>query len=150
LTRTLAAIAAMLACVFVVACGDDDNDGDDGNTRTSAQVRLSIEARDGRGAVERAELVCAVGEVTSSGLPDTVRDPCRTARRLAPFLAEQPPADRVCTQIFGGPQTARIKGEIDGRRVDRRFSRSDGCRVADWDRAQPLIPLRPVRGTGPR
>lgn len=114
-----------------------------------AQVRLSIEAHDGRGAVKRAQLVCNGGDVTARGLPAD-RKLCTTARNLAPFLSEKPPADRVCTQIYGGPETARIAGQIEGGRIDRRFSRSDGCRVADWDRAQPLIPLEPQRKSGPR
>jgi hypothetical protein len=135
------------------ACGgSDDKSGDgDGKSRDagSAQVRLAIEAQDGRGAVKRAQLVCAGGEVTARGLaPD--RNLCATARNLAPFLSAKPAADRVCTQIYGGPETARISGQIEGRRIERRFSRSDGCRVADWDRAQPLIPVQPQRQSGPR
>jgi hypothetical protein len=68
---------------------------------------------------------------------------CEAARRLADFLAQQPPRGRVCTQIYGGPETARVRGTIDERRVDRRFSKTNGCEIADWERAEPLL-----EGTG--
>ena len=149
--RRVLVLLASASCVIPCACGGEDNDGggNDGEG-DGAQVRLSIEARDGRGAVKRAELICTAADVTASGLPATDRKLCTTARRLAPLLSEKPPADRVCTQIYGGSETARIVGQVEGRRIDQRFSRSDGCRIADWDRAQPLIPLRPQRRSGPR
>ncbi len=140
-------------CAIPSACGGSDDNSGGGYRKSrdadSAQVRLAIEAQDGRGAVKRAQLVCDGGEVTARGLaPDN--NLCAAARNLAPFLSEKPAADRVCTQIYGGPETARISGQIEGRRIERRFSRSDGCRVADWERAQPLIPLQPQRKSGPR
>jgi hypothetical protein len=64
---------------------------------------------------------------------------CDIARRLADFLAEEPPRDRVCTEIYGGPETARVRGTIGERRIDRRFSKTNGCEIADWERAEPLL-----------
>ena len=64
---------------------------------------------------------------------------CEAARRLAPFLAAQPPDDRICTQIYGGPETARVRGTIGNRLIDRRFSKVNGCAIADWRRAEPLL-----------
>ena len=49
-------------------------------------------------------------------------------------------ADVVCTEQFGGPQTARVTGRWDGRPVDLELSRSDGCRIAQWDALVPLVP----------
>ena len=64
---------------------------------------------------------------------------CETARGLAAFLAEQPPRGRVCTQIYGGPETARVRGTIGERAIDRRFSKTNGCEIADWKRVEPLL-----------
>ena len=50
-----------------------------------------------------------------------------------------PSRDRVCTQQYGGPDVATVTGTLDGGPVDRRFSRTDGCEIGDWDAAQPLI-----------
>lgn len=48
-------------------------------------------------------------------------------------LVEGPPADRVCTEVYGGPDTATIVGSIDGRPVDALIDRTNGCGIAEWD-----------------
>ena len=50
------------------------------------------------------------------------------------------PADAICTQQFGGPQTARVTGLWRGEPVDLTLSRSDGCRISQWDSLVPLVP----------
>jgi len=55
------------------------------------------------------------------------------------LLTTQPDQDRVCTQIYGGPETARVSGTIDGEKVDRRFERTNGCAIADFNRAGELL-----------
>jgi hypothetical protein len=50
------------------------------------------------------------------------------------------PADQMCTQIYGGPQTAHITGRWKGTSVDLRLSRVDGCRVEQWNSLGPLLP----------
>jgi hypothetical protein len=46
---------------------------------------------------------------------------------------------RVCTDIFGGPETATIEGTLRGRAVSARFSRTNGCEIARWEAASPLL-----------
>ena len=48
-------------------------------------------------------------------------------------LIEGPPADRVCTEIYGGPDTAAITGTIDGSPVDTVIDRTNGCGIGEWD-----------------
>jgi hypothetical protein len=48
----------------------------------------------------------------------------------------------VCTQIYGGPQTARVRGRVDGREVDGRFARNNGCEIHRWDGVRFLFPVR--------
>jgi hypothetical protein len=45
----------------------------------------------------------------------------------------------VCTQIYGGPQVARVTGRIDGRRVWATLGRTDGCEISRWDRLSPWL-----------
>jgi len=44
------------------------------------------------------------------------------------------PPDTACTQIYGGPQVAFVRGTYNGRRIWARFNRSDGCQINRWDR----------------
>ena len=45
----------------------------------------------------------------------------------------------MCTQIYGGPETARVTGTINGKKVDRRFTRTNGCEIADFTDAAGLL-----------
>ncbi|WP_030685521.1 SSI family serine proteinase inhibitor [Streptomyces globisporus] len=54
------------------------------------------------------------------------------------------PRDQMCTQVYGGPALAHVTGTWQGRRVDARFSRANGCEIGRWENLEPLLPL--VRG----
>ena len=104
-------------------------------------MELQIVAADRARKVD-ASLRCDGAQESARGFAGAdAHELCRAATALAPFLARAPDPDRACTQIYGGPQTARITGTIGGRRIDRSFSRTDGCRISDWDRAKQLLPL---------
>lgn len=45
----------------------------------------------------------------------------------------------ACTEIYGGPATATVKGTRDGRAVDAEFSLSNGCEISRWDEASALL-----------
>jgi hypothetical protein len=42
------------------------------------------------------------------------------------------PADMMCTQVYGGPETAEITGTWRGERVAATYRRTDGCEIARW------------------
>ncbi len=48
-------------------------------------------------------------------------------------LVEGPPTDRVCTEQYGGPDIATIKGTLDDQPVDTTVDRTNGCGISDWD-----------------
>ena len=48
--------------------------------------------------------------------------------------------DVVCSQVYGGPQTATIQGTWQGRTVRSSFSRTDGCEISRWDQLKGLLP----------
>jgi hypothetical protein len=135
----------------MAACGNEASDGTRPHAGKRAgerpQIDLAISVNDGEGTTRRAALRCGDGKRTVSGfLQDHPGKLCRSARRLGPFLASRPERNRVCIQIYGGPETALIRGTVGQFDADRRFSRSDGCQIADWNRAVPLLPRRPMPG----
>lgn len=64
---------------------------------------------------------------------------CAALARTPDPLAPLPP-DAVCTEIYGGPQTAVVRGTHAGREVVLELSRTDGCRTAQWDRLGAVLP----------
>ena len=107
-----------------------------GDARAATQpsvVRVTVD-RDGPGhaAPVVLRLTCRTG---------SRRPGCRALRRV-PRAAFAPPDPGVlCTQEYGGPETARVTGRIGGRRVDAAFHRHDGCGIARWELAAPLLDL---------
>ncbi|HEU4674407.1 MAG TPA: SSI family serine proteinase inhibitor [Motilibacteraceae bacterium] len=70
---------------------------------------------------------------------------CAALAAAAPDPFAEVPAGTLCSQIYGGPQTATVTGTWRGRPVQARFSRTDGCQTARWDRLAPLFsPGQPV------
>lgn len=47
--------------------------------------------------------------------------------------------DTVCTEIYGGPQRARIMGVLAGKRVWATFARTNGCHIDRWNRLAPWL-----------
>ena len=51
------------------------------------------------------------------------------------------PDDLICTEQYGGPQTAHLTGRWQGAPVDLELSRVDGCRISQWDAFGPVLPV---------
>lgn len=51
----------------------------------------------------------------------------------------QVPEDAICTQIYGGPQKAVVKGTIGSKRIWASFRRHDGCEISRWARFSPWL-----------
>jgi hypothetical protein len=49
------------------------------------------------------------------------------------------PKDAICTEIYGGPQEAFVRGTFRGRRIWTWFNRRNGCHIARWDRHRVLF-----------
>jgi hypothetical protein len=70
--------------------------------------------------------------------------PARACRRLAAggatLFAPIPP-DTACTEIYGGPQRARVVGTVTGKYIWATFVRTNGCEIDRWQRISPwLVP----------
>jgi hypothetical protein len=89
----------------------------------------------------RATLTCD-GSPTATGFIADARAACDLVTGDAEARARLvggAPAKQVCTQLYGGPQQAKVTGRIAGRPVDITVARADGCGVADWSLLQPLL-----------
>lgn len=49
------------------------------------------------------------------------------------------PRDQMCTQIYGGPQTATIEGVWRGKRVQASYNLENGCEIARWNALAPVL-----------
>jgi hypothetical protein len=98
---------------------------------------LTVELDRGDGsAVARWTLTCAE---PAEGTHPAAQEACDHLSELDDPFAPIPD-DRVCSEQYGGPQTATVTGRWAGRPVDLDLSRVDGCRIAQWNGLGPLLP----------
>ena len=72
----------------------------------------------------------------------TLRNRATACRKLAAGgvkLFAPVARNAVCTEIYGGPQVARVVGTVAGTRVWASFNRTNGCHIARWDRLAPWL-----------
>jgi hypothetical protein len=87
---------------------------------------------------ERWTLRCA----PPSGTLPTRKRACAKLSSLPTSAFARVAEDTICTQVYGGPQKAVVKGTVVGHRVWASFRRRDGCEIARWARFSPwLLPL---------
>jgi hypothetical protein len=65
---------------------------------------------------------------------------CARLRRLGDGAFRPTPPRTACTEISGGPSTARVTGIYFGRRIWVRLRRDNGCEIARWQRVAFLLP----------
>jgi len=145
--------AALVASVVVIVVGvagaqraPDAGRGSEGRAAARAAddtVDLTIRfTRRPGGRRQVAHVRCTTARATADGWLRAVgaRRACAHARKVAALLTRTRDPERACTEIFGGDERATVTGRIGARRVRHAFERTDGCEVADWRSAQPLLP----------
>jgi hypothetical protein len=126
--RLVVTAAACALVALAAGCGDDD-DEPERPADLQADLVVTVRPKGPDGPVERRRIRCErLGE-----------GGCRGLAGLRPEQLEPVPADVACTQIFGGPATARVRGDLRGESVDARFDRTDGCEIERWDRNRVLL-----------
>ncbi|MFF3563936.1 SSI family serine proteinase inhibitor [Streptomyces sp. NPDC002574] len=129
LTAALALGLSLTAAAPAVACPPD-----------RAGDRLTVIVDDGTGGLSSYELRC--GPAGGRGTHPDARRACDRLRRLGGPVGPSPKGT-LCTMIYSGPQRARVRGTWDGRPVDDRYDRTNGCEADRWRRMAPVLPATP-------
>jgi Subtilisin inhibitor-like len=130
------AASLVLAIAVLAGCGGDDGDGMPAQPATDLEITVWPNGRSGN--KEKATLQCS----PPGGTLSDPKDACNRLQDMKrPFV--RPSGDIVCTEIYGGPAVAEIRGTFRGAQVNATFARSDGCEIALWDRHQFLFPAQP-------
>lgn len=135
--RLLLLPVALLLTAPLVACGAGTTAGTTTGTERTTSLTVTVDEGDGSDPTTWT-LTC---DPTGGDHPQA-QDACdwlASAASLDPYPLEPVPADVGCTEIYGGDQTATVEGTLDGEQVSIRFDRTNGCEIARWDAAQPLL-----------
>ena len=144
--RRRLALALVSGLVVPAACAcPPDGDGGAGDPGAPAgggtsladdDLRVHLDLGDGTPAQDWS-LTCAGSAEGSHPSADAACG--HLAGLVDPFAPL--PDDIACTEQYGGPQTALVTGRWAGDHVELELSRTDGCRIAQWDRLGPLLPI---------
>ena len=153
--RPAVAVAGVLAAAATVlaACGE----GGDGVTTSpggpgtggsvtptepsatgasAGTTDLTIVLDDGGGATHTWRLTCD----PPGGDHPTPDAACAALAAHGETALPPVPKDRMCTQIYGGPEKATVTGTWRGKQVDSTFSKTNGCEISRWKSMAGLLP----------
>jgi hypothetical protein len=119
-------IGAVVLAATASACGKD---ADSGSSSDATALTITVVADEGAGP-QTYELECD----PAGGDHPQPADACDALDNAGADVFEPVAKDQMCTDIYGGPQTATVKGTYEGDRVDAEFNRTDGCEVDRWDK----------------
>jgi hypothetical protein len=114
-------VALLLCAALLAGCGEDDEPA---ASPDAAFVDLTVEVEPGG---KSATVQC-----------DTAAD-CTEVAAVNSEAFEATPGNVACTQQYGGPETATVKGTFKGEPVDAKFSRENGCEIARWEDAKAIL-----------
>jgi hypothetical protein len=97
---------------------------------------LTIVSRDGSGKTSTWRLTCD----PPGGTHPNPQAACRVLEANGAVALPPVAKDKVCTQIYGGPETATVTGTWQGQHVESRFARNDGCQISRWKLMEGLLP----------
>jgi hypothetical protein len=144
--RLLLTMAALP--LLVAGCASNDEGtvtpqapaAESGGTVTT---ELTIVSNDGSGKTETWTLTCDPAGGTHPDPEAACAALTAKGTTAMPAVAK----DKMCTQQFGGPQTAKITGTWKGETVDASFSRTNGCEISRWQSLKGLLPDAGVVGS---
>jgi hypothetical protein len=117
-------LLALLALVLpLAACGGGGSSG--GGAETDLEITLWPAGKSGPSTTHR---IRCPGD-----------DRCERLAALPASVFEPVPAGLGCTQIYGGPDAAEVRGTLAGRKIEAAFKRTDGCEISRWNQASFLF-----------
>lgn len=130
----LPGLLLLLPLLLLAACGGDSEPegGEDPGPTVSLAITVT---RDGE--TTEATLEC---DPEGGSHPD----PEEACTALAQNIGALDPVggDIACTEVYGGPERAQIRGTVSGREIDARLDRTNGCEISRWDHLERVLAVQ--------
>jgi hypothetical protein len=123
------AVVLIALALAAAGCGQDDERAAPPPSFADLQVTVD---RDGDGGAKAKTLTVRCGPASDS-------QECAALADMKASDFRPPPGNLACTEQYGGPEVATVKGTLHGKPVDARFTRINGCEIARWDAASKVL-----------
>ena len=123
------------------SAGPTGNPSAEPGTPAPTPDELIIVFRDGSNPPVTWRLTC---NPPGGDHPDT-EAACRVLDRDGEWTLPPVPKNKMCTQVYGGPEQATITGSWRGKPVDSKLSLINGCEIARWSALIGLLPKPGLR-----
>jgi hypothetical protein len=146
-TRAAIALATGAAALLLTACAGSSSGvstlpAASASSSTTAPATgptdLRVVAGDGSGTSTSWRLTCD----PAGGDHPAVAAACAALAAGGATALQAVPKDQICTQVYGGPQTATVNGTWRGQKVSASFNRTNGCEIARWEALAALLPSK--------
>ena len=136
--HAVALLSAAFALAALLGCGSSEASDSSGRAaQETADLRIAVWPQGKQRAARPERWTLRCGPVGGT-LPSRARACKRLLALTRPFRPV--PRGAVCTQIYGGPQVAEVRGALRGSAVTATFTRRDGCQIRRWERVRFLFP----------
>jgi Subtilisin inhibitor-like len=105
-------------------------------SRTSGPAQLTVTLDDGTGVRSTWTLTC---QPPGGDHPNPAKA-CGVLGANGEKAFRPTPPDVACSQVYGGPQKALVRGTWRGKAVNAQFDLENGCEVARWNLLLGLLP----------
>ena len=105
-------------------------------SRSAGAAQLTVVLDDGSGVRSTWTLTC---QPTGGDHPDPAKA-CGVLGANGDKAFRPTPAGQACSQVYGGPQKALVRGTWRGKAVDAQFDLENGCEVSRWNMLLGLLP----------
>jgi Subtilisin inhibitor-like len=105
-------------------------------SRASGAARLTVVLDDGSGVRSTWTLTC---QPAGGDHPDPAKA-CGVLGANGDKAFRPTPAGTACSQVYGGPQKALVRGTWRGKAVSSQFDLENGCEVSRWNMLLGLLP----------
>jgi hypothetical protein len=133
-------MVAAFAAVAVGACSADEPDTAATGPANDAPATTSLSVRVVPGTPDAEPVVWSLTCDPADGDHPVAAESCALLETLDDDAFARVPDDALCTEIYGGDDTATVSGTLRGIPVDASFSRVNGCEIDRWDALFPLLP----------
>jgi hypothetical protein len=121
-------VVVLLGLALLTGCGDEDGGV---AATTFADLQVTVDQDGDGGAKPRTVAVRCT--------PASDSRECAALADMKAASFQPTPAKTACTQQYGGPQVATVEGTLHGKPVNARFSRTNGCEIARWNKASKVL-----------